>query len=78
MTTQKDSTKIEINVPGLPSIWISEDRLCDRCRKFEECLGFMSLNIQEWEALEKIINLTEQPQNIAKEHSVLGLQNCIK
>lgn len=52
--------KIEIKLQpkGLPVIWV--ELYCDRCEKFQECLGFKDLSDETWEELNQIISQTNQ------------------
>jgi hypothetical protein len=37
----------KIQPKGLPAIWV--ELFCDRCRKYQDCLGFKELSETEWE-----------------------------
>lgn len=53
--TNPDTNKLEIKLEpdGLPPIWVSV--LCNRCEKFQECLGFKNLTEEEWNKVDFFI-----------------------
>ena len=51
--------EVKIQPEGLPAIWVK--MYCDRCRRFQECLGFNDLNEDEWQEMDKVISSINLP-----------------
>lgn len=47
-------SEVKIQPKGLPAIWV--EMYCDRCREFQECLGFKALSQSEWEDVNNILS----------------------
>lgn len=50
-------TEYKIAPQGLPEIWVASF-FCDRCKEYEECLGFDKLSDKEWAEANSLIKAT--------------------
>lgn len=57
--------EVKIQPEGLPAIWVK--MYCDRCRRFQECLGFNDLNEDEWQEMDKVISDINLPPATTRE-----------
>lgn len=59
-----------IEPSGLPGIWVARG-FCDRCYRFNKCLGFLDIDDREWNELEnmmdQLLNNTERLESIVLE-----------
>jgi hypothetical protein len=45
--------EVKLQPNGLPAIWV--EMYCDRCREYQECLGFKAISKREWEIVNDAI-----------------------
>ncbi len=47
--------KIKLQPEGLPAIWVSSYKYCERCAQYKQCLGVKVLSQKEWDGINEII-----------------------
>jgi hypothetical protein len=60
-----------IQPPGLPGMWI-EPGFCARCDSFNECLGLMKLNDEDWDEVKSLIESVKTPVQVAEVLDIFG------
>ena len=68
--------EVKIQPNGLPAIWVK--MYCNRCRRFQECLGFNDLSETEWQEINNVVSNINLPlasaKEVAKEYSVTHIK----
>jgi hypothetical protein len=57
--------EVKLQPKGLPAIWVK--LYCERCRRFQECLGFNDLSEEEWQKMDSVISDINLPPASTKE-----------
>lgn len=55
--------EIKLQPEGLPAIWVSSDKYCERCAPYKQCLGFNGLSQKEWDGINEIMSETSSIAN---------------
>ncbi len=67
--------QVLVQPPGMPAVWITENEICERCKPFNECLGFKSLSDKEWREVTEVIKETSKPPTLSNK-IIKKLRNC--
>ncbi len=60
---------------GLPGIWMTPG-YCDRCKPFNECLGLLTMDAQEWASVEDLITKTNWLLDVKEQLKEKDLKSC--